>query len=455
MARYRKLAKQVIRYGKEYARKRGVAMIKDSVGKVGLGYGRRVVANLFGRTTPKTPTKGQRGRKRLWGHARGRYAGRVRNGRRMSKKIGNATKSMREGFHLTKEYYGTIADPHIGYIIHNTMDINMMAHAYVGACLRKLFVKGGIDLEVRTNTLGLVSHDNAGTNLYLISVVFVEQSSLVSNEIFYDVQSSDSINDIVETFTTFRTAVVNYMINNDTNPNMPCEINLILRADVTGSLETRRCISKVILTNEMVHFVCKSTLRVQNRTKGDSADVENRDSTDRVDSTPLMGKVYTFKGANPKLKALNYADFDHNYYLNSCTQAGLMPIRGEELPDYEEPPNPRHFANIDRVNNLVINPGDIKQFNISHDYKGSHQLLFERIKAKFRAGYIVVADVVAGCPGKSQMIALEEMIRSISSNDINITYERQIEIGCFLSSMKKKVEFTTSVKSQAFNNLGP
>jgi len=134
---------------------------------------------------------------------------------------------------------------------------------------------------------------------------------------------------------------------------------------------------------------------------------------------------------------------------------GRLPIRGEELPDYEEPPNPRHFANIDRVNNLVINPGDIKQFNISHDYKGSHQLLFERIKAKFRAGYIVVADVVAGCPGKSQMIALEEMIRSISSNDINITYERQIEIGCFLSSMKKKVEFTTSVKSQAFNNLGP
>jgi len=408
------------------------------------------------RPIPRTPQKGEKGRKLKWGHSRARYAGRVKNGRRLSKKIGVKTRSMRDGFHLTKEYYGTIADPHIGYIIHNTLDMDIMTEAYTGAVIRKLFVKGGIDLEVRTNTLGLISHDNAGTNLYLLSAVIVDQSSLSSNEIFYDVQTNDSINDIVETWTAFKNIVKGYLADEDVYRNMPTELNLILRADVTGNAETRRNIAKIILTNEHISFVCKSTLRVQNRTKGDGTDdAELRESTDRVDSVPISGKVYTFKTANPRLKALNYSDFDHNYYLNSITLKGIMPIRGAEIPDYEEPPNPRHFANIQRVNNILIQPGDIKQMSIQHVYKGRQQALFDRLKAKYHSTFVTPATVVAGMPGKSQMVALEEMIRSITSNDINITYERQIEIGCFLTTRKKRVEFTTSLKSESLPNLGP
>lgn len=435
-----------------------------------------------GRNPPSTPAGPQRARTAKWGSSYSRYVGKfkktykkkarryrvykkIRRSKtskskrfryktkkmKMKKKVNEMVECMKYGYHITRELYGTLTDPHIGYIIHSTNEYNYLVRIIVGAMVRKLFKKSGINVETRQQTLPLETNLTSGPNAFMIKWIRTKFSTSDQTESVYEIPNNAGLDDIINGLTTLTNHIISYLT--DPQAEEITHLRLYMRTTDLAQADERRLVAELDLKNEEFHFCSTSKLKVQNRTKGDTTGADN--DADRVDNTPVYGKLYEFKGGSIKMKTVDNSDFDYNLYFNSMPANGLNLVRGGEIPDYEEPPTGKHFMNCVGQVKVYLNPGDIKYATISYNYSGKFKNFMDKFKAKNYGNQVNAAFRYAGIPGKTQMIALEEVIRSISSNPIVLVYERQITMGGYITSKRRAVPFTTQLTSEQISNLIP
>lgn len=399
-----------------------------------------------GRPAPITPRKGKPRRKMRWGTAKGVYVGKFKQKPSKASGKGLIAKSLKSGYHLTKETFGTVTDPHCAYIGHNTMDYTILSRALSGAIHRKLFEKAGIQITSSNVEIPLIATGVSGPSAFFINMIFKNNVTGNGMDLIYEIPDDIDLKALVNANVQLLNYLFAYLVAN--GPQEDDELIEMRLYERVANLPTdeRRLRCRLDMTKESLTIVVKSHLRVQNRTKGDSTEV-NADA-DRVDNVPVDGKMYTFKHAHAKL-ASKTPNLNLLVRFNAMPQNGVVLARSADnyTETLAEPPNQQIFTNCVGTNNIHLNPGDIKDCHISHVYKGRFGTLVNKLRAKNTTNLGVGQPYYYsyGVPGKMQLVVLEEMIRSISSNDIILVYERNLEIGCFLKSRNPKYALTTEL----------
>jgi hypothetical protein len=375
------------------------------------------------------------------------YKGRFKKPRRPKANL-NST-ALVKGYHSTIEQFGNVIDQHCGVITHSTIHHMQVARAMMGALLRKLFFQAGINVDNRSNILGLFT-DTSNSLTYRIRMTQKHEQINGVNYTNHDITAGDSLSSIVEAFGGTQ-EIYYVLVARPSYDNLRfAEIWLEQLQIVTGVPTT---LAKLRLSNEKLTLFAKSKLRVQNRTKGDAVDHDA--DADRVDNLPLMGKIYNFNGAHPKLRSYDNDD-DIKKTMNCIGPNGLVLGRGIDLEEMNEPPNHKIFKNCTGTSKVVLNPGSIKDASIFYKVSGYFNDVIDKLKVK---SYVAMSGdppplLLYGGVGKSQTIFLEEMIRSITSNDIIMVYERELITGCWFDTKQRRGALTTRLTHEQISANG-
>lgn len=377
----------------------------------------------------------------------GIYAGKFRKTKKKGPKL--ETYILSKGFHMTTEYFGSIADDHCIYVGHSTFQYPMTVTTICGALLRKLFTKAGVSIDSADSELPLSSYTNSvGWN---IKYVEINPENASINEADYDTVNDVSLKSVVNGFTALYNAIDNAMSPGN-QTRVPKELLLYTR-DTTSS---NRLIAKLDLTSEKIELYFQSTLIVQNRTKG-AASASADYSSERVDNQPLTGYMYEFKNGDPRIRGpigspnpptggLN----DHK--LNRIQASGLTLVRGFELPnDFNEPVVPKKFINCMKSSKVLLQPGQMKKGVVTYKIKGYLITVLKAMRPHQRND-VDLFPFYHNVRGKMQLLGLEEIIRTSGDNKITCSYEREIKIGCVAKSNNRRV-VTTVYSSAEANNL--
>jgi len=159
-------------------------------------------------------------------------------------------------------------------------------------------------------------------------------------------------------------------------------------------------------------------LALQTTTAGGTA------STTQVDAQPIKGPVFEFSTI-PKTKQAGVGP------LNLVNDSGVMLFRkgqlsGSDNTAWAEPPVRKAFHNVVKSAYVRLPPGQLKDMNVTKEWEG----YFEKVLLKWRITEETTASVLNNCPGKSQIVFLEEELNSGSENPIVVAYETQHTIGC-------------------------
>jgi len=354
-----------------------------------------------------------------------------------------------KGFHITKETYGQVSDPHCVYMQHHTWQVNEISRCLYAAIVRELFNVAGYPIHEVDRELFLNSGAGASVSQPYFRIVYEDRDPVSLNIVTQslDINGNNTFSTIVDSFGAVSNRIRDYL--RGTIDHRPFSITLF-SADVHNTgveyLRSFRMCGHIDL--EMVHATIPvtSTVEIQNRTSGATATGANIGNADRVDNQPVKGYLYHFKGADPRLKKTGPLNS-----FNIASDLGISLWRAAVLgTNYQEPPVGQLWQNCDKKAKVLLNPGDIKKTSITHVYSGNMKSLMNKLRAKvWEAGD---PSYVSGVPGVSQMFALEEKIRTVTSNILVCTYEREVKVGAFIKILKKKVPFVTELTTQEFNS---
>jgi len=348
--------------------------------------------------------------------------------------------TMKKGYHITTETYGSVTDANAVYLQHSTWDSDSYAYAFCGAALRKAFGIAGIPINDRSEIIPL-----AGTLVaqdFVLSYVTQNPISGAIATVSYNTISTDTLNSIIETgFVAMKTQLINYF--NDNTDELPFAL-LVYGLDVGQLTPTRlsenRLRARLDLTSEVVSFTSVSDLKCQNRTAADVAGSVVLE-TDRVDAQPLYGSIYEFNG-DPKLKqvSINSANY---LKLQGVPSVGIKLIRAQDFTSntFESRPSAKIWTNCISRSNVVLNPGNIKKGACYIHMSGKMIKLFPKMRAE--GSTTILFDVRC----KSQLYIFEEVIRSVSTNQIKVQYERKHRVGCTLRTVKHDVPLATVLET--------
>lgn len=383
--------------------------------------------------------------KKWKGTSTGFYAGKFKKPKPLKKSV-EALCSMK-GYHHTSELWGRVEDPHCAYLIHSTYNRDRMIRVMLGALVRKLFIKAGIEINNNHSEMPLADWANSlGFRLQLVT-----QSPLTgvkSIQATYNTVDDQSFYTLLNALTAF-TAYFQTYIDDTTDPiSQPSEMLLYsLRDPGTWNLA-----SSINLRTEMLTIFSESTLKVQNRSAPAESGATDRYELDRVDNQPLTGYIHEFSNADPRLKSLSglVPTAVNEHLLCSNTASGLKLVRANQIAapaaltdfsDYQEPPVAQAFKNCVKSVKVILQPGEMKKTSVYHEYKGTLITLLNKLRIQ-----LIVSGNVSGISGKAQMVVLEEKIRTSATNPITVQYERQTKVGCIAETRKKrsllKSEFT-------------
>lgn len=402
---------------------------------------------------------------------RGAGRGRVK---RVKKKPLKA-QSLMKGFHTTLETYGKLVDPHCGYITHSTYNMIQYTKVIMGALLRALFTKAGYIVDSRQNVLNLLGRENTyDNNNDKFEMVFSYQNTVTAVqtvsyfEIGTEANISDFIFDGAYQWTDMYAYLANYLQggNDETKPERLSLVRLQRARDnddvgAAGFHIFRTTMAELNLMQTHVTVFSTSQINVQNRTKADLAVAEDTTGfdADRIDNQPLKGYLYHFKNGEPRLKALptqgltGQADFKENY--NVIRRDGIKLTRSFDIAydEMKEPPSGKFFANCTGTDKVLLQPGEIKKSTIFYKTSGLLPNVLLRLAAR---GFVVYNSetYLTGVPGKCQMLCLEELLRTASSNNLTMQYEREHTAGAFAKEVRKKATFTTSLDTDEYSVTG-
>lgn len=360
--------------------------------------------------------------------------------RRKKKTKSYMQEALRKGFAVTNEAYGGVSDPNAAYIIHGTYSRSHYARAICGCLLRKLFWKAGLHVGDLNTELPLYDPtDSDGFKLTaerktLDGTVSVFEYITINNQTF---------NDVLTAWTDLNTYILTFL--DDTNTHIFTRL-LLYSSDRDVAATNWRFKTALNLEQEKLSIHASSLLKVQNRTRGDQA--TTHDIANAVDEQNLSARVYNFKHSHPNVA--NYNSFNHEW--NSLTSKGYDLIRSASFPvvDYQNMPANGVFTNCSGSKAGVFGAGQVMSLKVNYQRTMLFNKLLKHIAVDFYSG--VLAQHSAG---KSQMLGTEELIRTDSTNLIQLKYERRFEFGAFLTSAKPPVSVLKELSYGLDNNYAP
>lgn len=378
----------------------------------------------------------------------GYYAGRIGQFKKPKKTLTSA--ALRKGYHVTNDDFGEIKDPNAVYITHSTYNTHHFGAAIRGALIRKLFKLAGIEISEHTEEMALFSAYNSDgfklsyeTKNPLTGALAVFDYITVDNESFFLILSN---------FTTFRDSIISML--EGTNGTEPYALRLY-SSDRNGFDTNWRLLSQLMLPSEKVTIHASSEIKIQNRTLGANAP-EGNENVDRVDNQPVAMKSYLFKHGDPRLKAPN---FIHDNFPSTVSLAGIPQsfqgvrlIRSAELvnSNYQNAPDKGIFLNCTAVKSGLLQAGQMKSSYITATHRG----LLNTVMKKLRPEFPPAGGLLLGVQGKSELMLFAEKMRTAAVNSIAIHYERELKVGCILTTTKP-VAWSTSFTSFQQNNVPP
>lgn len=314
----------------------------------------------------------------------------------------------------SQEIAGTVLDQNCVYLTHASIDAYTAIEQMVKELVRKLMERGGFKVHSSTdvyssNAIGV--GDATGFTVRVIARnVFLNTRFVSGTCVFAVFESLDGIvSDILQTFLDYSSGFyTGGGVGNNDNAYEPCQLQLYL---VNGAVE--RNVATVDLREEIMTLVGVSHLKVQNRSLAGDGSA----STDNVNSNPVQGYMYNFKGI-PKSKPDGMTAFDQTNRDN-----GVQLIRASlnaQQQAIREPVLPRVFWNCYKASKVRLDPGQIKYGQIKDKKTGPFLQMLKTIRFQQGPG---PAFLKYYSPFKHQMIGLEEVINVDPLETITISYE--------------------------------
>ena len=429
-------------------------------GKTAYNVGRYVYKNARARGTQTSAGSGPAARssgrsRRNWvGTATGTYKGRFPKTKKIKRTVEQMCLS--RGYHKTIEQFGTVSDPDSLYITQSTTSPEETASVIAAALMRTVMSKAGFKI---TNQFNYVEASDptpgsgaAGFGSFQESqglrFEFVVKNALVSTftTYLYDTTSNQNFLSMVGAFTDLPYKLIDYFRN--VSAEEPYKLAVFKKDTNGGFADHWRLGAEMYLEDAHLEIFYHSNLCLQNRTK--AAEAGGADyNVDRIDNQPLKGWIYDFKHADPRVRHTGTVIglTDNNIIFNRIPSDGLQLIRGAMYDGAREPFVPKYFSNVKKAVPILLQPGDMKKTGFTYKFSGTFTNVVRKIRAVrwFAFGGL---NHYSGVIGKSQMIALEEVMRTPSSNKITIAFEREIKIGCIVKSRFHQAPLESLVVSQ-------
>ena len=368
------------------------------------------------------------------------------------------------GYHITKESYGDCVDPDCAYVYHSNFIPNLIAKCITGALVRTIFRKAG--LEIGNQEQELPVYDSVSSIGYRLVYTFIDITNGNQGQSLLDTGENETFQSFVENLqSTDRMGYLfaQYMYNGPDRHKQPYSLGLYTY-DYNVAITNYRLAAYMTLQDEYVVYEATSALMVQNRTQGSAATGTDL-SLDRVDNQPLKGYLYQFKNGDPRLKTnqlKNTGVVSNKDILYSCgdTRAvrayGSAQLEGPQAALMAEPPMPSIWRNVDASTKIQLDPGMMKKTLVVSSYKAR---LPELLK-KFR---IDVVFLITGTGNgytqlpshKSQIIALEEMLRTPTANLITLLFENEYKVGCYTYTSKLKGTLRSDITEEEIAQYNP
>jgi hypothetical protein len=381
------------------------------------------------KTVPSTYVRGIK-----LGSSTGRYKGKFTKPKKIKESV--ETKCLKAGWHVTTELHGTVLDPHCGYIAHSTYGGQQFAYSIMGSLLRKLLRKAGITIESKDQEIPFFDYSNSDG----FKIQFQVYSPSDNGFLNYDfiTANNQSLQTILLTFNDMRNYFLNYLRNiTDLEP-----WGLQLYSSDRNLTDTNwRVAASLNLTQEYIELHSSSKLVVQNRTSGDASGGGNYE-LDRVDNVPLTGYLYQFRHGDPRLKNVQLLpNVPSLQKLNTIGENGLSLVRASTLDagvsgpniDFQEPPVPKFWGNVVKASRVLLQPGEQKSHKLYFKATGRIMNVLKYLRVEH---FNNTNQLVHGVPGKSALLALEEKIRSTTTNPIVMVYECEKKVGVVSKTTK-------------------
>jgi len=374
----------------------------------------------------------------------GPYSGSFRKPRRVKRSM--MSKCLAQGYAKNIEQYGRVSDSDCVFVGQSTAYINEVARVACNAIIRKLMTKAGFKINNQlfevSATGPLAGIDQEQESIGLRFAYYTRDAVTGSyTTVLYDTVAEQNFIDICRGFSAFSNQVINYL--RAITVLEPWKIAVYRR---NQNAQWFVHAAEIWLTDSHLDIFMESSMTIQNRTLAAAVLDTNNVETNRVDSQPLKGWIYEFKHADPRVKnpgpptsLVNPEDSNLDY--DNIQDIGLFLRNGANFSNplgtdpgvtenvgSTEPMVPQYFANIAKATPVTLQPGEIKKLTFFYKFSGKITNLLKSMRAtnwsvSLGLGY------VSGMKGKCQVIALEEMMRTSSTNKVEVAYERELKIG--------------------------
>jgi len=217
-----------------------------------------------------------------------------------------------------------------------------------------------------------------------------------------------------------------------------CQLELVYSTGATQAL-----VASIDLTDVTVHVLCKSDLKLQNRTNAAGAD-DDINSSENVANQPLYGKSYSGKGTGliPKV------GFTGAVQPLNCSTTGTLtqnpggicvyaPVTGN-ASFYGEPPLPTLFTPRPLCSKASLLPGVIKASTLVSELRIRQQDMWKTLIGDAYSTQISNANQRRGY-GKFHIIALEKVICVTASDTVpSVGVEMNQRMGLRFTKARKQ-----------------
>lgn len=369
----------------------------------------------------------------------GSYRGRFKKPKKLVKDI--KSKAGKLGWTVVQEVAGQVIDSDCVYIHHTNYQQDEISKAVTGGVIRALFREANIAISNDEQELPLCASDASALGQSW-SIVYVVQDPISHAQFSttYGIPDNSTLRSVISACTTLANHIGNHAAAYMSNGNFRVPYMVCLYQAYTGGNYLH---TSLLMENLKVRYEVSSTLTVQNSTLGSGATTDG--GADRVDNQPLKGSLYQFKNADPRLKQTQSSNTNvlSNYdVLFSSGIAGAVPVRtwGADVMPYtidDEPPTPRMWKNIKKSSGVTLEPGHIKKAVLVNRYVNYYPELLKKFRGDVNGATLGLSllNNVSGC--QSQILALEERVRTPSTNKITVNWEVELRNYCIVEHRRK------------------
>lgn len=378
------------------------------------------------------------------------------NGGRFNQPVPNMKsmilKCQKIGYTAQVEKHGTVADPNVVYVYHSTYDVNIIARTILGAILRTTFARTGI--EILNENSEIPFRDGIDSFDYMIKYTDQNPVDMTLRSWSYEVPNNATFKSLLDTMCVYAGGtpfqkLIEYFFNSTGAFYVPKSFSFHMKDKYTISeaiVFDWRTKTYINLSDEVIVMQCKSVLTLQNRTKGSAAGADNFDAQ-RVDNQPLKGKLYEFGNGDPRVRSAQdlgtgVTNYHDDYYNTGAPQA-CRAFGGTAIADGQmrEPPQGKFWKNCIASSTVNLEPGVMKKGEITVNYKSKLPELLKKFRCDVTGSLSGVSNYHNLRSHKSQILGLEEVLRTPADNLITCQYEVENTAAAYCYPKKTKGVF--------------